>query len=234
LLALDVEAQPLRVRLLEYIEGQPLTRLAHLPAQLMAELGGLCAKLDQALAGFDHPGLERTLQWDPKHAQTLIEHLLPVLNDADQRRRIAQATAVAAEHLAPLIGSLPSQAVHLDITDDNTVWARDDQRQWQLRGLIDFGDLLRTWRIADLSVTCAALLHHAEGDPLRILPAVSAYQALNPLTHAELHALWPLVLNRAAVLVHSSWQWTQTTSTPATMSPMSGKFSTPPPPCPSP
>jgi len=96
--------------------------------------------------------------------------------------------------------------VHLDITDDNTVWARDDQRQWQLRGLIDFGDLLRTWRIADLSVTCAALLHHAEGDPLRILPAVSAYQALNPLTHAELHALWPLVLNRAAVLVLSSAQ----------------------------
>jgi hypothetical protein len=34
--------------------------------------------------------------------------------------------------------------------------------------VIDFGDLLRTWRIADLSVTCAALLHHAEGDPLRI------------------------------------------------------------------
>lgn len=206
LLALDVADQPLRVRLLEYIEGQPLTRLAHLPAQLMAELGGLCAKLDRALAGFDHPGLGRTLQWDPKHAQTLIEHLLPVLHDADQRRRITQATAVAAHHLAPLIGSLPSQAVHLDITDDNTVWARDDQRQWQLRGLIDFGDLLRTWRIADLSVTCAALLHHAEGDPLRILPAIRAYQAHNPLTEAELRALWPLVLNRAAVLVLSSAQ----------------------------
>src|SRR5690606_15130226 len=65
-------------------------------------------------------------------------------------------------------------------------------------------DLLRTWRIADLSVTCAALLHHAEGDPLRILPAVSAYQAINPLQEAELRALWPLVLMRAAVLVLSS------------------------------
>ena len=53
LLALDVADQPLRVRLLEYIEGQPLTRLAHLPAQLMAELGGLCAKLDRALAGLE-------------------------------------------------------------------------------------------------------------------------------------------------------------------------------------
>jgi len=206
LLALDIDGQPLRLRLLDYIEGQPLTRLQHLQPHLMAELGGLCAKLDKALVGFDHPGLARTLQWDPQHAQALIEHLLPVLQDSTQSTRIAQATRVANERLLPLVDQLPSQAVHLDITDDNTVWARDGQRQWQLQGVIDFGDLLYTWRIADLSVTCAALLHHAEGDPLRILPAISAYQALNPLTEAELRALWPLVLNRAAVLVLSSAQ----------------------------
>ncbi|MFZ5934374.1 aminotransferase [Pseudomonas sp. HS6-2] len=206
LLAMDIDGQPLRVRLLDYIDGQPLTRLKHMPPRLMAELGRLCARLDQALVGFDHPGLERTLQWDPQHAQALIEHLLPVLQDASQRTRIEQATRLASKRLAPLAQRLPTQAVHLDITDDNTVWARDEQRQWQLQGVIDFGDLSRTWRIADLSVTCAALLHHAEGDPLRILPAVSAYQALNPLTEAELRALWPLVLNRAAVLVLSSAQ----------------------------
>ncbi|MFB4401094.1 aminotransferase [Pseudomonas inefficax] len=206
LLALEIDGQPLRLRLLDYIEGQPLTRLKHMEPRLMAELGGLCAKLDKALANFDHPGLARTLQWDPQHAQALIAHLLPVLQDSEQRARIEHATRQASERLTPLVAHLPSQAVHLDITDDNTVWARDAQRQWQLQGVIDFGDLLRTWRIADLSVTCAALLHHAEGDPLRILPAVHAYQALNPLSEAELRALWPLVLNRAAVLVLSSEQ----------------------------
>ncbi|HDS0962063.1 aminotransferase [Pseudomonas sp. ER28] len=206
LLELDIDAQPLRLRLLDYIEGQPLTRLKHMEPRLMAELGGLCAKLDKALAHFDHPGLARTLQWDPQHAGALIDHLLPVLQDSGLRARIEHTTRQANERLMPLVDQLPSQAVHLDITDDNTVWARDAQRQWQLQGVIDFGDLLRTWRIADLSVTCAALLHHAEGDPLRILPAVQAYQALNPLTEAELRALWPLVLNRAAVLVLSSEQ----------------------------
>lgn len=206
LLALEVDGQPLRARLLDYIEGQPLTRLKHMQPRLMAELGALCARVDKALAGFDHPGLVRTLQWDPQHAQPLIEHLLPVLQAPEQRARIEQATRLAAAHLAPLAGQLPSQAVHLDITDDNAVWARDSERQWQLQGVIDFGDLLHTWRVADLSVTCAALLHHAQGDPLRILPAVRAYQAINPLEEAELRALWPLVLNRAAVLVLSSEQ----------------------------
>ncbi|WP_225786619.1 aminotransferase [Pseudomonas sp. Marseille-P8916] len=204
LLTLDIDGQPLRVRLLDYLDGQPLTRLKHMAPCLMAELGGLCARVDKALAGFDHPGLERTLQWDPRHAQALIGHLLPALQDDRRRAQVEQVTRLAVERLQPLAGALPSQAVHLDITDDNTVWARDAERQWQLQGVIDFGDLLRTWRIADLSVTCAALLHHAEGDPLRILPAVSAYQAINPLQEAELRALWPLVLMRAAVLVLSS------------------------------
>ncbi|MDH0301313.1 MULTISPECIES: aminotransferase [unclassified Pseudomonas] len=206
LLALDIEGQALRVRLLDYIDGQPLTRLEHMPPRLMAELGALCAKVDRALAGFDHPGLERTLQWDPRHAQALIEHLLPVLKDPQRHAQVEQVARVAAARLLPLVEHLPLQAVHLDITDDNVVWARDGERQWQVQGVIDFGDLLRTWRIADLSVTCAALLHHAEGDPSRILPAISAYHALNPLQDAELRALWPLVLNRAAVLVLSSEQ----------------------------
>ena len=206
LLALEIDGQPLRVRLLDYIDGEPLTRLKHMPARLMAELGGLCAQVDKALAGFDHPGLARTLQWDPQHAVALVEHLLPVLSDPQRREQVAALAQQAAQALAPLVDTLPQQAVHLDITDDNVVWARDAQREWQLQGVIDFGDLLRTWRIADLSVTCTALLHHVEGDPLRILPAIAAYQAHNPLLEAELRALWPLMQLRAAVLVLSGEQ----------------------------
>ncbi|MBM3108303.1 aminotransferase [Pseudomonas sp. V1] len=206
LLTLDQAGQALRVRLLDYIEGQSLTRLKFMPAQLIAELGELCARIDQALADFTHPGLERTLQWDPRHAIELIAHLSPVLTEGARKTQLLEATDKAQKRLQPLTGQLPMQAVHLDITDDNAVWQRDEQRQWQLQGVIDFGDLVHTWRIADLSVTCAALLHHAEGDPLRILPAVQAYHALNPLTDAELKALWPMVVARAGVLVLSSEQ----------------------------
>lgn len=206
LLELQVDGQPLHARLLDYLEGQALTRLRHMPARLFGELGGLCAALDKALAGFDHPGLERTLQWDPRHAEALIEQLLPVLGDDPRRQQVAAITRQALDRLLPWREHLPVQAVHLDISDDNTVWQRDQQRQWQLKGVIDFGDLSRTWRIADLSVTCAALLHHAEADPLRVVPAVRAYHAVNPLQEAELQALWPLVVMRAAVLVLSSAQ----------------------------
>ncbi len=206
LLSVMVDERTVHIRLLDYIDGQPLTRLPHFSARLRAQMGQLCAQVDQALADFDHPGLARTLQWDPRHAPALIAEMLPVLADPQRRNQVAEAAAQAGQRLLAVQDELPSQAVHLDITDDNSVWHRDAHRAWQLSGLIDFGDLIRTWRVADLSVTCAALLHHAEGDPFAILPAITAYHACNPLTRAEWLALWPMVVARAAVLVLSSEQ----------------------------
>ncbi|MBR7195448.1 aminotransferase [Pseudomonas sp. 14A] len=206
LLSLQASGETVHVRLLEYIDGQPLTDFDHLGQDVVAGFGRLCGEMDLALAGFDHPGLERTLQWDARHANALISHLLPVVTDAQQRAAIGVAAEQAERRLQPLLDKLPVQAIHMDITDDNAVWARDAQRHWQLQGVIDFGDLVRTWRITDLSVTCAALLHHADGDPFVILPAVKAYHAVNPLQYPELQALWPLIVARAAVLVLSGEQ----------------------------
>ena len=206
LLTLETAGEAVHVRLLDYIEGQPLTDLDHLGRDVVAGFGRLCGEMDLALAKFDHPGLERTLQWDARHASALITHLLPVIKDPQQRDLIAEVAANAERRLQPLLDTLPVQAIHMDITDDNAVWARDAQRRWQLQGVIDFGDLVRTWRITDLSVTCAALLHHAAGDPFVILPAVQAYHAVNPLQAEELQALWPLIVTRAAVLVLSGEQ----------------------------
>lgn len=206
LLSLDVGGQAVHVRLLDYIEGQPLTSLGHFNPTVVSGFGRLCGEMDLALADFDHPGLVRTLQWDARHAHALIAHLLPVIKDEAQRKLIVEASGQAERHLQPLQDKLPVQAIHMDITDDNVVWQRDAQRHWQLQGVIDFGDLVRTWRITDLSVTCAALLHHGEGDPFCILPAIQAYHAVNPLQHEELLALWPLIVARAAVLVLSGEQ----------------------------
>ncbi|QXI15460.1 aminotransferase [Pseudomonas hamedanensis] len=206
LLSLQADGAAVHVRLLEYIDGQPLTDFNHLGHEVVAGFGRLCGEMDLALAAFDHPGLERTLQWDARHANALIQHLLPVITDASQRASISAAAEQAERRLQPLLDTLPVQAIHMDITDDNVVWQRDAQRHWQLQGVIDFGDLVRTWRITDLSVTCAALLHHADGDPFVILPAVKAYHAANPLQYEELQALWPLIVARAAVLVLSGEQ----------------------------
>ena len=205
-LSVTVGGQTVHLRLLDYIDGQPLTHLPHLGRDVIAGFGELCGQVSRALEHFEHPGLDRTLQWDPRHAHALIMHLLASLDNLPHRDAIERAANHAHTRLQPLADHLPWQAVHLDITDDNVVWQRDAQRHWQVQGVIDFGDLVHTWRIADLSVTCAALLHHADGDPFAILPAVQACHAVTPLLREELQALWPLIVARAAVLVLSSEQ----------------------------
>lgn len=206
LLTVTVDGQTLHLRLLDYIDGQPLTHLPHVGREVIAGFGELCGRMSQALADFAHPGLARTLQWDPRHAQELISHLLAILPDLPHRAALEQVAEQVGTRIRPLADHLPWQAVHMDITDDNVVWQRDALRHWQVQGVIDFGDLVHTWRIADLSVTCAALLHHAQGDPFAILPAIQACHAVTPLQRAELQALWPLIVARAAVLVLSSEQ----------------------------
>ncbi|MEE1621062.1 aminotransferase [Zafaria sp. J156] len=191
------------VRLFEYVEGGTLYAAGHLDDAVLRRLGEAAAGLDGALAGFDHPGLDRELGWDLRRGLEQVQAGLGSIGDA--RRATAVATAAARAHglIAPLSLDLPLQPIHGDLTDDNVVDAPG-------RGLavLDFGDLHRGWRVAEPAVLCASLLRHRAGDPLAVLAAAEAYHARLPLSEAEARALWPLVVLRTAVLVAAGWEQT--------------------------
>ena len=101
--------------------------------------------------------------------------------------------------LEPLIPELRIQVVHEDITDQNTLGTRDAAGRLVPSGIIDFGDLSRTWLVGDLAVTIAADTMFDTTHPLRIATEITrGYADTLPLTAAELAALWPLVVARAA------------------------------------
>lgn len=203
---LSINDQPCQIRLLTYVEGEALTHRRHLSTTTVAALGALCARLARALCGFEHPGLDRSLQWDLRRAGPVAVHLLSAITNHQARDRIAKAMVTAVRRIQPLAGQLRVQPVHHDVTGDNVV-ARPDGRGNPIPdGVIDFGDIIQGWLVGDLAVTCASLLHHADGDPLFILPAIAAYHAIMPLTDEELQALWPLIVARAVILVASSEQ----------------------------
>jgi 4-aminobutyrate aminotransferase-like enzyme/Ser/Thr protein kinase RdoA (MazF antagonist) len=203
ILTLDIGGQACQVRLLTFLEGEPLTRRKFLPVATVAALGEVCGRVSKGLADFAHPGLDRQIQWDLRQAMPVSAALLPAIADEDRRNRIAAVMEAADRVLQPLAAELRLQAIHHDITDDNVVARPDADGTPIPAGVIDFGDLMQGWLVADLAVTCAALLHHADGDPFYILPVVKAFHAVQPLDKAELRALWPLIVQRAGVLVAS-------------------------------
>ncbi|HEU5392562.1 MAG TPA: aminotransferase class III-fold pyridoxal phosphate-dependent enzyme [Streptosporangiaceae bacterium] len=196
---------PALARVLRYLPGGTLTGAGYLAPRVVAELGAVAGRVSRALGGFGHPGLDRVLQWDLRHADRLVGVLAEYVRDPGLRARVIEVAGAAWRSVEPLAGELPVQAIHGDVTDDNVVCSVAGGLRTP-DGVIDFGDLTSSWAVGELAVAITSVLRHAGAEPCSVLPAVRAFHAVRPLSAAEAAVLWPLVLMRAAVLVVSGEQ----------------------------
>ncbi|MBL1118188.1 aminotransferase [Streptomyces sp. 110] len=196
------EGEPVIARLLEHLPGGPLSGPRHLSPSTVAAMGTIAGKVSVALRDFRHPGLDRVLQWDPRYADRVVAELTEHIPEPDRRTAIHTATTDAWTRVQKVAVLLPCQAVHLDLTDDNLIRS-PASRLPMPDGVIDFGDLTRSWAVGELAVSLSSMLHHDGVEPHHVLPAIRAFHAVRPLSPAEVEALWPLVVLRAAGLVAS-------------------------------
>ncbi|MDY0910965.1 aminotransferase [Microbacterium sp. CFBP9034] len=190
----------MQARVLEFLEGETLS--GYLSPAVVAELGALAGRVALALDDLDVPAAERVHQWDLRHAPAVLEELLPFVADPAVRARLAEAAASAWTVVEDIAGELPVQFIHGDLTDDNVVTADPVTRVPD--GVIDLGDLNRTWAVGELAITVSSLLHHDGINLPAAMRAVAAYHAVRPLSEAEARVLWPLVVVRGATLVASA------------------------------
>ncbi|CAN5710017.1 aminotransferase [soil metagenome] len=193
----------LYARIIAYLDGGTMSGDHYVAPGHWAALGTLTGRASRALAGFDHRGVDRVLQWDLQYADRTIDLLAPFVTDTGRRTHVEAATAQAWRIVSEVAGDLPSQVIHCDITDDNVVCSPQHTTP---DGIIDFGDLTRSWAIGELAVTVSSVLRHAGGEPAATLPLIAAFHRERPLTVPEIAALWPLVVLRAATLVVSGNQ----------------------------
>ena len=195
------------LRLVTYIDGEPMDRAGYLAPAVLRRRGEMAAEIALALRGFDHPGLDRALQWDVRHAGGVVEALAPFASSPTRRALAEGAMARAAAALEPLRPELCVGVIHADVTDLNTVAVRDAAGRPMPVGLIDFGDLSRSWLAAELAVTIAADTFHDLDRPLQLgVEIARAFLPRLPLGEAELAAIWPMVVARAAAVAVSGDQ----------------------------
>ncbi len=195
----------LYARIIAYLDGGTMSGDRYVAPHRWSALGTLAGRASCALAAFDHPGVDRVLQWDLQYADRTIDLLAPYVTDSGRRTQIEMAAAQAWRAVSAVAGELSSQVIHCDITDDNVVCSPRDGRP---DGIIDFGDLTRSWTVGELAVTVSSVLRHAGGEPAAALPIITAFHRERPLSAAEITALWPLVVLRAAILIVSGHQQT--------------------------
>ncbi|WP_424463731.1 aminotransferase [Pseudoclavibacter helvolus] len=201
-----VDGAPHSIRLLTFVDGTPLIDFEHFSPTTIAAMGTLVGQAVATLSDFQHPGLDRELQWDLRVGEQLVEELITYVADPERQAFVLGALEEATALLAPLKESLPLQAIHGDLTDDNLVATAGALGRPELSGIIDFGDVATGWRVAELAVACTAVFHHDPARPLAVVPLIRAFDEVVPLTDAEIDALWPLIVLRGATLVVSGLQ----------------------------
>jgi len=174
-------------RVLTWLPGTPWAATAeHGPAAL-ASLGRTVARVDRALAGFDHPALD-TRRWNMLAAGDLIA-------DAD-----GDAAAVLerfAAEVLPRLRALPAQAIHNDANEHNVLVGDGGE----VSALIDFGDLCRAPRVCGLAVACAYAMTTLPVPERQVVPLVAGYHEIAPLAADELALLPDLIRTRPAMSV---------------------------------
>jgi len=189
-------------RIIRFLSGGTMSGTGYIAPHRWAALGTLAGRTSRALSDFDHPGVDRILQWDLRHAARTVELLAPYVSNEQRRLAVQKAAADAWLTVSALADDLPVQVIHDDITDDNIVCGTADAGRLP-DGIIDFGDLTRSWAVGELAIAVSSVLRHEGGEPAAALPLIAAFHRERPLSPAEIDALWPLVVVRAAVLVVS-------------------------------
>ncbi|MEX2610224.1 MAG: aminotransferase class III-fold pyridoxal phosphate-dependent enzyme [Gemmatimonadota bacterium] len=190
------------VRLLTWLPGTPLATARPRDAALLAAAGALVGEVDAGLAGFTHPGADRILAWDLARGAEEVAARLRHVEDPRRRALLEAVLERVAAEVAPAADQLRRSVIHADGNDHNLLVgpARPGTPR-TVTGLVDFGDMLRTWVVAGPAVA-AAYAALDTPDPLGAAAAlVRGYHARHPLREAELAVLDALLRLRLAVSV---------------------------------
>lgn len=190
-------------RLITWVPGAVLAKVTPHSEALMEGLGRRVGEMDAALAGFEHPGMGRPLQWNLA-GTSWIRNELGRIADTSRRLLVERVLRRFEEHVSPRWEQLPRQVVHNDWNDYNVLVTPEPGSDRQVIGVVDFGDMVHSATVSDLAVAAAyAMLD--KPDPVALAAAiVRGYHETRPLSELELDVLFDLIRARLAISVTMS------------------------------
>lgn len=170
-------------RLVRYVPGVPMAEIKPHAPGLLRNLGRKMGQLARALADFDHPAVHRDFHWDLAQGNRILTEYGALIKDTALRDLVSKCRV-------DFEGNLRRSVIHGDANDHNLLV---DPETMTVAGLIDFGDMVYSYTVADLAIAIAyVVLEQAE--PLTAAREVlEGYKSEFLLLDDEVEALWPLV-----------------------------------------
>ena len=184
---------------LTYLPGRPLGTVRRRSAALYEHWGRATGHLDAALAGFDHHAVHRDFYWDLANARALVDRHRDAIRDAELGARVDRLVDRFDRHTRSTLDALPRAVVHGDLNDFNVLVGDGDDlesRYQRVAGIVDFGDMVHSYRVADLAIAVAYAMLDAP-EPLSVAArVVHGFSACVALEERELGALFGLATLR--------------------------------------
>jgi Ser/Thr protein kinase RdoA (MazF antagonist) len=187
------------LRVLNWVRGTELNKVAHHSPSLLNQLGATAARVTLALEGFSAPNFPATHHWDVTRSGEAIRECLAAGPELADSHGAATVLGWLTE-IEPVLRGLPRVMVHQDLNDNNVLVDVRDGAQ-VIAGVLDFNDALYGPRVAEPAIAGAYAMLRKD-DPLQALGHVIAgYHAVAPLTRTEIDVIYPLAAARLCVQV---------------------------------
>lgn len=184
---------------LTHLPGRPLGTVRHRSAALYEDWGRAAGQLDAALDGFDHSAARREFYWDLANARGVIERNRAAMDDTALGTLLDRLIDRFDRFTRPVLATLPRAIVHGDLNDYNVLVGDSDDLESRgqcVTGIVDFGDMVYSYRVADLAIAVAYAMLDA-ADPLDAAAhVVRGFARHVALEDAELTALFGLATLR--------------------------------------
>ncbi|WP_196140493.1 aminotransferase class III-fold pyridoxal phosphate-dependent enzyme [Aliikangiella sp. G2MR2-5] len=195
------------MRVISFLEGDLWAKQTIDSPQYFSSLGKALANTDKVLKSFKHPQSHRFLIWDLRNASSVIRSHVEAIKGEDNNKTIQQILNEFETLVVPLMAELPEQIIHNDANDYNLLV---NPEQKMVSGLFDFGDMVHTFRIAELAIAAAYALMSQDEIEQPLTNLVVSYHQNNPLTAQEIEVLLSFIKARLAVsLCMSSYEYQQ-------------------------
>ena len=179
------------VRVVRYLPGVPLGEIRPHTAELLRDLGRKLGQLVQALRDFDHPAANRDFHWDLANGNRIIDEYAPLIEDAALRELVLQCRDDRELRLRRSV-------IHGDANDYNVLV---DPEGKSVSGLLDFGDMVYSYTVADLAIAIAYVVLDKDDPRAAAQEVVDGFASECDLVDEEREALWPLIRLRLAMSV---------------------------------
>lgn len=190
------------VRLLEHVPGIPLADVEPATPALRRSLGALVGDIAAAVAESGLTGEDREMAWDLRGAAMLIAAHLDAIADPGHRTLVGAVLERTRTRVQPRAADLAQAVVYNDANPANVhVSVPTPSAPARIVGLVDFGDAIRSWVVADLAVACAYAALGSRDPAGAFCDVVRGYVGSHRLPELEADLVYDLARLRLALSV---------------------------------